>query len=375
MTYAGPDTGGASLGGSCSDAAGNASSAAFTVKFDATQPAMSAGLERQPDSNGWFNHPVGVVASGSDGVSGIASCSGPSYSGPDSASVSLGVSCRDNAGNTSSSSVSLRYDATAPAASTSADRPPDRGGWYRRALTVSFAGSDAMSGIESCTAPVRYTGPDRVNGAIAGTCRDAAGNVAERMHVFRYDATAPALTKAAAELVRGNARITWRRSADAVTVQIVRTPGRNGAKSTVVYRGAGTSFVDGTVRAGLRYRYGLRAEDAAGNIADAAVAVTARQPLYRPAPGSVVRAPVRLAWEPQRGARFYNLQLRRDGVKLLSIWPRASTLLLGSTWRYEGRRYRLDPGTYSWVVWAASGTRARPSYGRPIGTSTFTVKR
>ena len=233
-----------------------------------------------------------------------------------------------------------------------------------------------MSGIESCTAPVRYTGPDRVNGAIAGTCRDAAGNVAERMHVFRYDATAPALTKAAAELVRGDARITWRRSADAVTVQIVRTPGRNGAKSTVVYRGAGTSFVDETVRDGVRYRYGLRAEDAAGNIAErgrgrnrTATALPAGARFGRAGAGAA-----RLGGTEGRHASTTS-SFCRDGVKVLSTWPRAATLRLGSTWRYDGQALPPRPGHLQLVVWAAAARENGRATGDPLGSSTFTVKR
>ncbi len=375
-TYSGPDTGGATLAGSCADAAGNSSAAAFTVKFDATAPGVSAGLTRGPDANGWYNRPVGVGASGSDSMSGVASCSAPSYSGPDTAGVSLSATCVDNAGNVSgAASVSLKYDATAPAVTTAADRQPDGAGWYRRALTVSFAGGDATSGIESCTAPVRYTGPDRVNGSAAGTCRDHAGNAAEAAYLFRYDGTAPSLTRPAVALAKGVATITWLRSADVASVRIVRTPGRNGARSSVVYSGVGRSFADRTVRNGVKYTYELTAADAAGNVAEADVTATPRPALYRPAAGAVVRGPVTLAWEAEKGARFYNFQLRRDGVKVLSTWPKSATLRLGKTWRYAGKRYTLEPGVYTWWVWAARGTLARPEYGRPLGSSRFVVRR
>ena len=308
-------------------------------------------------------------------MSGVASCTAPSYSGPDTAGVSLSATCVDNAGNVSgAASVSLKYDATAPTVATSADRQPDGGGWYRRALTVSFAGADATSGIASCTAPVRYTGPDRVNGSAAGTCSDAAGNAADGAYVFRYDGTSPSLSRAAVRLANGVATITWVRSADVASLQIVRTPGRNGARSTVVYRGAGRSFADRTVRNGVKYAYELVAADAAGNLARAAVTATPRPALYRPAAGATVQAPVTLAWEPVTGARFYNFQLRRDGVKVLSTWPRSATLTLPRTWRFAGKRYALEPGVYTWWVWAARGTLAQPQYGRPLGSSRFVVK-
>ena len=301
-------------------------------------------------------------------------CSAPSYGGPDTGGVSLSASCSDHAGNSASGSVSLKYDATPPAVTASADRPADGAGWYRRALTVTFAGGDATSGIESCTAPVRYAGPDRVNGLVAGTCRDHAGNAAEAVHAFRYDGTAPAVGKVALKIVNGVARLSWQRSRDAVSVVVSRTPGRNGGGPTVVYRGKGTSFADRSVRNGTRYRYAVSVSDAAGNSAAASVAGTVRPVLYRPAAGAVVRAPLTLGWEAVEGARFYNVQLLRDGVKILSTWPLRPTVRLERSWRYGGKRYRLEPGSYTWWVWAARGTRAQPQYGRPLGSSRFVVK-
>ena len=66
---------------------------------------------------------------------------------------------------------------------------------------------------------------------------------------------------------------------------------------------------------------------------------------------------------------------RGNGVKVLSAWPRAASLRIGATWRYAGRAQRLEPGLYRWYVWAARGTRERPTYGRALGSSTFVVKR
>ncbi|HWN21430.1 MAG TPA: hypothetical protein VNP93_05620, partial [Gaiellaceae bacterium] len=377
LTYSGPDSATASIGGGCTDNAGNPSSpGASTFKYDATAPGVVVAPARQPDGNGWFTRPVAFHASGSDPVSGVASCTAPTYSGPDSAAAVVGATCTDNAGNRSGAAVAtLKYDTGAPVVSASADRPPDRGGWYRQPLTVTFNGTDALSGIASCTAPSRYTGPDRGAAALAGSCRDGAGNSADATHAFRYDATAPTLSKLTAEGAKGLVRLGWQRSADGVAVELVRRPGVNGARSTVVYRGSARSFVDRTVRNGVRYRYELSVGDEAGNEAEAAVTATPRPPLYRPTPGAVVSAPLVLAWDPVEGARFYNVQLLREGIKVLSAWPRVATLRVGGTWRYLGKKRALEPGDYRWFVWGAMGTRERPRFGRPLGSSTFTVRR
>ena len=67
LQYAGPDSGVASVTGSCTDHAGNVRSAAFTFQYDATAPTATAKPDRQPDSKGWYNHKVTVGFDGSDG--------------------------------------------------------------------------------------------------------------------------------------------------------------------------------------------------------------------------------------------------------------------------------------------------------------------
>jgi hypothetical protein len=241
-------------------------------------------------------------------------------------------------------------------------------------LTVAFNGADATSGIESCTQPARYAGPDRADVTIAGTCRDHAGNAAAATLAAKYDATAPKLAAVEAKLAKGVARLGWKKPADAILVRIDRVPGVNGRKKTRVYKGTGQAFVDRTVRRGVRYRYELIATDAAGNVAGTAVTADARSTLYAPVDGAVVRAPVRLAWEPVARARYYNVQLHRNGVKVLSLWPTKPRLELARTWRYLGKRQRLTAGLYRWFVWPALGTRAKPRFGPVLGSSTFRVR-
>ena len=61
-------------------------------------------------------------------------------------------------------------------------------------------------------------------------------------------------------------------------VELLRSPGINGAKSTIVYRGNGAAFVDKTVKAGIRYRYEISVADLAGNVTTKAVMAGARRP-------------------------------------------------------------------------------------------------
>lgn len=353
---------------------GGSSSATATPKIDKTAPSASGGALRGPDANGWYNHPVGFGFSGADAVSGIAGCSSPTYSGGDGASVSVSGTCTDVAGNTSAvAMVTFKYDATPPVVTTSADRPPD-GAWYRRPLTVSFAATDATSGVASCTAPVVYRGPDGAAATVKGTCADAAGNAAGAAHVFRYDDTAPSLPRPKVERGPGQIRISWAASKDYASTQLVRIPGVRGKRSSVIYAGKGAVFVDRAVEAGRKYRYQLVVADQAGNRSGRTVTAGPLAALYLPAAGATVRGPVTLAWQAVPGATFYNLQLYRNGVKVLSVWPNRPTFRLGRTWRFAGRVQQLAPGRYVWHLWPAKGTLERPRFGARLGSSTFVVR-
>ncbi|HEY2938287.1 MAG TPA: hypothetical protein VGJ27_00595 [Gaiellaceae bacterium] len=199
VTYTGPDSGGASTSGSCTDKAGNTAGTAFAFKFDDTAPSAAAAAGRAPDANGWYNHALTITWSGSDGTAGIASCTAPAgYSGPDSSGTTVSGSCSDKAGNSTAASLAFKYDATAPGVSgASPSRSPDHDGWYNHPLTIAWSGSDGMSGIASCTL-LDYGGPDSGSAAASGTCTDRAGNGSAPLAFgFKYDGTGPVVTATA----------------------------------------------------------------------------------------------------------------------------------------------------------------------------------
>jgi hypothetical protein len=193
VTYGGPDTTAATRTGSCTDEAGNNSSDSLVVRYDATAPTgVTATAARGADHDGWYNHPVRIDWNGGDGTSGIASCTSRTYSGPDDANANASGSCTDLAGNVSTTSLGLQFDATGPAVTVSATRVPDHAGWYTRPVGISWSGTDETSGIDSCSTPVTYSGPDSANASSVGGCTDNAGNSASPPPLsFRYDATAP----------------------------------------------------------------------------------------------------------------------------------------------------------------------------------------
>ena len=194
--YSTPDAASVTRSGTCTDKAGNTSAAASLMfKYDATAPAASGALARGPDRNGWYNQSVALNVSGTDGTSGVDTCTTPTYSGPDGGSRTVSGTCTDKAGNTSAATVaSFAYDATAPTAVAAADRAPNANGWYRAPLTVSFTqAAGDVSGSDTCTAPAGYSGPDDAAVSRTGTCTDRAGNTSAPLSLaFKYDATPPA---------------------------------------------------------------------------------------------------------------------------------------------------------------------------------------
>jgi hypothetical protein len=168
-----------------------------TIKRDATPPTTTGmAASRPPDANGWYNHPVGISVSGTDATSGVAGCTATTFSGPDSSSATVSGTCVDNAGNVSAPrTLTFLYDATPPSVSPSPSRGADANGWYNHPVDVSFQGSDAASGVDSCTS-ASYSGPDNGSASVGGTCRDKAGNAGSGSFALRYDATPPQVTGA-----------------------------------------------------------------------------------------------------------------------------------------------------------------------------------
>jgi hypothetical protein len=348
---------------------GGTTTVSKTFKIDKTAPVLTPAPSRPADVGGWYNHALTVVFPGADAMSGIDVCTPPrSYDGPDNGNAFVSGSCIDKAGHSTPRTFAFRYDATGPALTAAPSRAPDSNGWYTRALTVSFLGTDLVSGVGACSSAA-YSGSDTPSAAVTGACTDRAGNEGRGTFSFRYDATAPSVSNVRATPGNRTARLSWRVSSDTRFVEVRRAPGRTGKADTVVYRGSADSFRDSGLTVGRRYHYRVTAFDDAANTANQSTVMTAAGALFSPAPGEKVSSPPRLRWSAVKGAVFYNLQLIRGG-KVLSVWPTRPSFQVRRTWIYKGRRYRLRPGVYRWYVWPRL---AAGRYGRLLGSSRFVV--
>jgi hypothetical protein len=176
------------------DVAGNTTAAPVTVTVDRTPPIADASLNpASPNgSNGWYTTPVAVTASSSDATSGIAS-QGVSLDGStwtpaltisNDGAFTVQVSAKDNAGNTASTTRTVKLDTTPPTASFQVPAVDGANGWYVSPVTITVSGTDATSGVASQVvsldgstwAPSLILSTDGVY-SVHGRVTDNAGNI------------------------------------------------------------------------------------------------------------------------------------------------------------------------------------------------------
>jgi hypothetical protein len=273
----------------------------------------------------------------------------------------------------------IKIDQAPPVVVATPQRPPDHGAFYTAPLTIGWSGTDATSGIAVCTATT-YAGPDAPATAPTGTCRDRAGNVSAPVALpLAYDATPPALSDVGATVAADRtATVRWTPGPDAQTVTVVRAPG--GAPLLNAAPASTHAVTDGPLAPGTTDTYTITVADAAGNTttatttatAPAAPAPTGGQSTPKPKPKPKPKALPTLRWHARFPAKYYNLQLFRNGHKVLSAWPTKPHYTLKASWRYRGKTYKLASGRYRWYVWPGYGPRTRHRYGHLLAKGLVT---
>lgn len=273
----------------------------------------------------------------------------------------------------------IKIDAESPTGvAASLSRGADFNGWYNHPVGVAWHGSDATSGIASCSV-VTYAGPDRAGAGIGGGCTDNAGNGASAPISINYDATPPALSNVAITSRPASDILRWKSSSQSDNAVIQRWARGNkqpAAGHGIVFRGTGETFTDQKIRSSVEYTYAVQTFDQAGNasrevsvLAFPKVLTLGKTPYTpRAAPRPILR------WDRMRGATYYHLQLFRGSKRILAAWPPKNELELSNSWKWKGHRYRLAPGRYRWYVWAGLGKRSFARY-RAVGSAQFIIPR
>ncbi|MGH3023447.1 MAG: HYR domain-containing protein [Gaiellaceae bacterium] len=202
------------------------------------------------------------------------------------------------------------------------------------------------------------------------------GNVSQANYAWTVDRTPPAAVKGFAARGRdGLVRLRWLRPTDLDfrRVRIERARARSGRTRLVAERRTAVRFTDRRAANEVRYRYVIRSLDRAGNRSRAVSAIARPSAVVSPAYGSLVRRAPLVDWRSVRRATYYNMQLWRNGRKLLSVWPLRSGYRLRSSWTFRGRRHSLTPGRLTVYVWPGFGAKAAVRYGPLLGSTSFRV--
>ncbi|HEX7019740.1 MAG TPA: PKD domain-containing protein, partial [Gemmatimonadaceae bacterium] len=220
--------------GTATDRAGNSATVALAVNLDRTPPAIVA----QASTTEWTNADASVHFVCTDALSGIAFCTDTIGVRTDGVHDITGAAV-DRAGNSATTSATVRVDKTAPTIAALPDRAPNGAGWYNAPVTVTFACADSGSGVAACTPPATATA-DGANQAVTGTVTDRAGNTATASLNLNLDTTAP--------VIRAVVGSGWSATDTIVTFECTDTGGSGVAScpAQIVITAEGATEVRGT---------------------------------------------------------------------------------------------------------------------------------
>src|SRR5918996_2479675 len=137
--------------GPATDKLGNVGTGQVVVMLDKTRPSIDPTRQPAPNAHGWNNEDVSVGFTCSDALSGIRSCTGGgtvtvTAEGADQTVPGTAV---DNADNENDDGVSgINIDRTAPVLTGAPTTAPNGNGWDRDDVTIDWAASDALSGLD-----------------------------------------------------------------------------------------------------------------------------------------------------------------------------------------------------------------------------------
>lgn len=185
------------------DCAGHGTQVVKVIEWDRDPPVVTV---TSPATNAFVKGPITVTGTVTDDtlgsptvkVNGItATVTGNTWSanitlpGPDGAKT-INAVATDLFQRSSSATVPVTLDATAPTITGSVWPAPLSSGWTIGEATVSFECADAVSGIASCTEPVMLT-EDGIH-TLAGTATDLAGNQATTSFTAKIDGATPQIS-------------------------------------------------------------------------------------------------------------------------------------------------------------------------------------
>jgi len=247
------------------------------------------------------------------------------------------------------------------------------------ALECRLTGPGATDTFAPCTtdSSQSYTGLQEGAYGFTVQATNGIGNVSQKSYSWTIDRTKPAAVARFRPLARDKVvRLEWKKPIDVDYdhVRILRK--RVGAElwKTIATRGSATAFKDTAVQNDVRYRYRIQSVDKARNSSAGAEVNGRPSKIYSPVFGAIRRSPPLIDWTPVRNATYYNVQVWRNGHKVLSRWPLRSSTRLRSRWTFAGRTLSFTSGHYVVYAWPGFGSKASANYGPLLGWTSFEVR-
>lgn len=173
---------------------GGTATQSVTIKRDATAPVINPG---DIINTTWRNSDLAQAFTAVDNLSGLAVAADANFiltasseSGSASAPTTASKTVRDNAGNSTTRTLSALIDLTNPTISGAASTTS----WTNQPVAVTFTCADALSRVASC-GPNATKSTEGANQSVSGTAADNAGNTASTtVSGINIDLTAPTLS-------------------------------------------------------------------------------------------------------------------------------------------------------------------------------------
>jgi hypothetical protein len=162
---------------------------------DSTPPVITSNVSGTPGNTPWYVSNVTVTWSVVDNESAISSSSGCDSTTISSDTAGTTLTCTaTSGGGTSSESVTIKRDASAPTISASASPAANLHGWNNTDVTVSYSCSDnGPSGVDAAASDLA-SDLLTASGTASGTCKDNAGNSASASYEAKIDKVKPVIT-------------------------------------------------------------------------------------------------------------------------------------------------------------------------------------
>lgn len=182
--------------------AGGTDSQSVTIKIDKTKPVITGTQTPLANGAGWNNADVTVDFTCAETGAVQSDIATDTVAGETLNTEGTGQSvtntgnCVDAAGNIADSATvsGINIDKMKPITSADISPEPDTNGWNNTDVSVTFNGSDDLSGIDNCAAPITLSSEGAGQSA-SGTCTDKAGNTSDlAIASINIDKTAPVIT-------------------------------------------------------------------------------------------------------------------------------------------------------------------------------------